>query len=274
MLKPERYAQIVQIVNDRGYATVEDLSEALKVSKATIRRDFLKLEEDHAILRTHGGAMKCSHFLTTEVPTYLRINMQKEEKEHLGITASQMVAEGSTIFISAGTTGQMLATQLHQFRHLMVVTNDIEIAREISNTDNDLVVIGGHLKSSSSTLYGFFAEQMLQQLHFDLVFLSADAVDKQGYFMDFNADEIGIKRLAMASGAKSIMMCDTRKFNLPAFVNICPFSAVFAVITNENIAPENLTLLKEHGVNVILAPSAAPAATEQKHSHKSSKQHN
>ena len=268
MLKPERYAKIVQIVNERGSATVEELSEALDASKATIRRDLLKLEEDHAILRTHGGAMKCSHFLTTEVPIYLRINMQKEEKELVGAAASHLVEEGSTIYISAGTTGRMLASNLHRFHHLTVVTNDIEIAREIAATDNDLLVIGGHLKGSSSTLYGFFSEQMLQQLHFDIAFMAADAVDMQKGFMDFNTDEIGIKRLALASAAKSVMMCDACKFNQPAFVNICPFSSVYAVVTNESTAPEDIAVLQSSGVNVILAPAVPSAKTERKTSHR------
>lgn len=255
MLKPERYAKIVQIVNERGSATVEELSEALNASKATIRRDLLKLEEDHAILRTHGGAMKCSHFLTTEVPIYLRINMHKEEKELVGAAAARLVEEGSTIYISAGTTGRMLASNLQRFHHLTVVTNDIEIAREIAATDNDLVVIGGHLKDSSSTLCGFFTEQMLQQLHFDIAFMAADAVDMQKGFMDFNTDEIGIKRLALASAAKSVMLCDTCKFNQPGFVSICSFASVYAVVTNDTADPEVIEALQENGINVILAPA-------------------
>lgn len=255
MLKPERYAKIVHIVNESGSATVEELAEALNVSKATIRRDLLQLEEDRAILRTHGGAMKCSHFLTTEVPVYLRINMQKEEKALVGAAAAQLIEEGSTIYISAGTTGRMLATNLHKFHHLTVVTNDIEIAREIAATENDLVVVGGSLKGSSSTLNGFFAEQMLRQLHLDIAFMAADAVDLQKGFMDFRTDEIGIKRIALESSAKSIMMCDTSKFDKPAFVNICPFTAVYAVVTNESTAPEQIAALRETGVQVILAPS-------------------
>ena len=255
MLKPERYAKIVQLVNESGSATVEELAEALSVSKATIRRDLLQLEEDHAILRTHGGAMKCSHFLTTEVPIYLRINMQKEEKELVGAAASRLIEEGSTIYISAGTTGRMLAGNLHRFHHLTVVTNDIDIAREVATTDNDLLVVGGGLKGSSSTLCGFFAEQMLQQMRFDVAFMVADAVDMQKGFMDFNTDEIGIKRLALSSAAKSIMMCDNSKFDRPAFVNVCNFSSVYAVITNEATSPEKIEALRDKGVQVILAPS-------------------
>ena len=79
MLKPERYDKIVQLVNQNGTATVEELSAELGVSKATIRRDLIQLGEDKVILRTHGGAMKYDKTLTGEVPIYLRMHMQKEE---------------------------------------------------------------------------------------------------------------------------------------------------------------------------------------------------
>ena len=52
MLKPERYDKIVQLVNQNGIATVEELSAELNVSKATIRRDLVQLGEDKVLLRS------------------------------------------------------------------------------------------------------------------------------------------------------------------------------------------------------------------------------
>ena len=143
MLKPERYDKIVQLVNQNGTATVEELSAELGVSKATIRRDLIQLGEDKVILRTHGGAMKYDKTLTGEVPIYLRMHMQKEEKEQVAAEAAKLISEGSTIFICAGTTGRALAGKLTQFHHLTIVTNDIDVAKEISCTDNSLIVVAG-----------------------------------------------------------------------------------------------------------------------------------
>lgn len=255
MLKPERYERIVQLVNTKGTATVEELSEELNVSKATIRRDLVQLGQDKVILRTHGGAMKCDRSITAEVPIYLRIHMQKQEKERVGAAAAQVISEGDTIYIAAGTTGRMLATQLHRFRHLTVVTNDIDIAREVSFTENSLIVVGGQLKHSSSTLVGFFAEEMLRELRVDIAFMAADAVDMDKGFMDFSVDEISLKRQVLAIADKSVMMCDISKFEKPAFVNICPFSSVYAMVTNEETDPEKIAAIREMGVMVILAPT-------------------
>lgn len=254
MLKPERYDKIVQMVNQKGTATVEELSAALNVSKATIRRDLTQLDEDKVLLRTHGGAMKYDKTMTGELPIYLRVHMQKEEKEQVAAGAVTLIREGSTIFIGAGTTGRALASKLAPFHRLTVVTNDIDVAKEISCTDNALIVVGGQLKNSSSTLYGFFAEEMLRELRMDLAFMAADAVDMEKGFMDFGIDEISIKRLVLSIAKQTVMMCDISKFEKPAFVNICPFSAVYAMVTNENTDPGAIATLRESGLSVILAP--------------------
>ena len=261
MLKPERYDKIVQLVNQNGIATVEELSAELNVSKATIRRDLVQLGEDKVLLRTHGGAMKYDRALTSEVPLYLRMHMQKEEKEQVAAEAAKLITEGSTIYICAGTTGRALASKLSQFRHLTVVTNDIDVAKEVSCTDNSLIVVGGQLKSSSSTLYGFFAEEMLKELFVDIAFMAADAVNMEKGFMDFGIDEISIKRLILSIASRRVMMCDVSKFEKPAFVNVCPFSAVDAIVTNENTSPEKITVLRESGLEVLLAPQPKQQST-------------
>lgn len=253
MLKLERYEKIIQLVNQNGIVTVEDLADELQVSKATIRRDLVQLGEDKILLRTHGGAMKYDRALTSEIPIYLRVHMQKEEKEQVAEAALSMVFEGATIYVSAGTTGRALAAKLSKFHHLTVVTNDIDVAKEVSCTDNALIVVGGQLKASSSTLYGFFAEEMLKELCMDISFMTVDAVNMEKGFMDFGVDEIAIKRQILNGARRCVMMCDVSKFEKPALMNVCPFSAVDTVVTNEATDPVKIALLRETGLEVLLA---------------------
>lgn len=254
MLKPERYDRIVQIVNQNGIATVEELADELNVSKATIRRDLVQLGENKVLLRTHGGAMKYDRARTDEVPIYLRMHMQKEEKEQVAAALIDLIQEGATIYIGAGTTGRALASKLSIFHHLTVVTNDIDVAKEVSVTDNSLIVVGGQLKRSSSTLYGFFSEEMLKQLCVDVAFMTTDAVNMEKGFMDFGVDEVSIKRLVMQTASRRVMMCDISKFDRHALVNVFHFSEIDMIVTNENTDPEKVAALREAGLEVLLAP--------------------
>jgi DeoR family transcriptional regulator, fructose operon transcriptional repressor len=51
-----RLDQIVRLVDQYGYLSVQQLSELCETSVITIRRDLIHLEADNRIRRTHGGA--------------------------------------------------------------------------------------------------------------------------------------------------------------------------------------------------------------------------
>ena len=46
MLRAERQNQIIDIVNQKGIVTIEDLMEQVHISKATARRDINSLAEE------------------------------------------------------------------------------------------------------------------------------------------------------------------------------------------------------------------------------------
>ena len=56
MIPDERRKQILELLNEKGYISVEELSQKLYVSLPTIRRDLTLLEKEGSVLRTHGGA--------------------------------------------------------------------------------------------------------------------------------------------------------------------------------------------------------------------------
>jgi DeoR family transcriptional regulator, fructose operon transcriptional repressor len=52
-----RREQMIKLINERRFLTVEELSEIYEVSIASIRRDLMALYEEGNIDRTHGGAV-------------------------------------------------------------------------------------------------------------------------------------------------------------------------------------------------------------------------
>lgn len=56
MRADERMEQISQLVTERGFASVKELSLLLDVSEVTIRRDLKRLHDGNRLRRTHGGA--------------------------------------------------------------------------------------------------------------------------------------------------------------------------------------------------------------------------
>ena len=56
MADRDRLQRIVDLVDERGFVTVRELSELMAVSEMTIRRDLGKLEQQRRLKKTYGGA--------------------------------------------------------------------------------------------------------------------------------------------------------------------------------------------------------------------------
>ncbi len=251
MLKPERFDKIVRAVEEKGTVTVDELCDILKVSKATVRRDLLELDREKMLARTHGGATLLSKAITEEVPIAVRTHICKEEKERIAEAAVSLISEGETIYVGAGTTAAALARRLGVFSGLTVVTNDIQVATIVAGTKNSLIVSGGALKASSYTLLGIFTESVLAELHVDTTFMAVDAVDLENGFMDFGVDEVSVKRMLLNNSKKRVMLCDSSKFNISAFIGISQLSSADIVITNTDLDEAIVGRMEDEGVRVI-----------------------
>lgn len=61
MLRTERQNQIVDLINKKGIATIEELMAEVAASKATIRRDVNDLADENRIIKVRGGAQAVKH---------------------------------------------------------------------------------------------------------------------------------------------------------------------------------------------------------------------
>ncbi len=190
---------------------------------------------------------------TEDLPISFRKTLYKEEKGRISDAALELIQEGETIYLDTGTTTFELAARLSAFKHLTILTNDIDIASEIAHhTENDLIVAGGSLKKSSVTLMGMFTEKMLSELYVDKAFLAADAINLETGFMDYNTDEIPLKRTMIKNSKQHIMLCDHSKFQNTAFMSICPISAIDLTITGKEIDPDMVQKMLDAGAAVKL----------------------
>ena len=84
------------------------MASETQASLATIRRDLIRLDQEKRILRTHGGAVRYNQPAMEDLPLDVRQQMHQNEKELVAEAAVQLIHEGTTIYIGAGTTGHAL----------------------------------------------------------------------------------------------------------------------------------------------------------------------
>ena len=104
MGREERLDEIMSIIIDSGYATVEYISRKTFMSPSTIRRDLADLERSGLIIRNYGGAEMKNGDMHIPVPINNRMSQNHLEKAKTAKKAVALIEDGTTIFIDASST--------------------------------------------------------------------------------------------------------------------------------------------------------------------------
>ncbi len=233
MFENARQKEIFEIVRKEGSATVEYLASHFGVSKMTIRRDLEKMQEMDILHRTHGGVM-LPQMLFKEM-TYLEKQTQNIELKHeLANEALQYVGENNVVFLDAGTTTFELAKLLLDRQDLIVVTNDLRIARQLANAGNRVYIPGGMVSTDTASIYSLEAVDYFKKMNIDVAFLAASSVDSNMNVCTPNEEKVWIKRHMVESTARTVLVVDHSKFNKKAVHKIFNLEEVDHVVTNYN----------------------------------------
>ena len=93
-------------------------------------------------------------------------------------TALRFIDRTATVFLDAGTTTRQLALLLSDWDALTIVTTDLEIALLLKETNIRLIVCGGEVQKKTGSVVGFFANQMLSEMRFDVAFIGTACIDQ------------------------------------------------------------------------------------------------
>jgi len=249
----ERRSYALDRLEEHGHVSVNDLSEKLGVSSATIRKDLQFLEDESLLIRTHGGAIAPNRF-AFNVPLDEKAKRQKEEKRQIGKKAVEMINDRDTVILDSGTTTLQIARNLNDRSELTLATHSLHIAVEmLGNPEVKSLFLGGTVRSKSASTLGPYAEEMLRDHSFRKLFLAGDGFDIEHGLTTTNDSEAHLNRLMIEASEKTIVVVDSSKFGRRGLCRICKTSAVDAVITDEGVPDEVASKLREHGSQLIVA---------------------
>ena len=145
----ERRETIVDFLKKETKISVEELSDRLKVSQVTIRKDLDSLEKRGLIERSHGNAI-FSQQSRFNIAFLEKLQLQAREKDLIAKVAASYVHEGDSIILDSGTTTLSLAKALvGRFKSLFVITNSVPAALELTKAGYDLLLVGGQVRKHS-----------------------------------------------------------------------------------------------------------------------------
>ncbi|OJS56378.1 transcriptional regulator, partial [Escherichia coli] len=147
MLPLERHRLIVELLGQHGVMRVNEIAQATRVSRETIRRDLSELQAQGKVLRNHGRA-KVIHQRSQDSgdPFHMRLKSHYAHKADIAREALAWIDEGMVIALDASSTCWYLARQLPD-RPLHVFTNSQPICQELAKRDQiTLTCSGGTLQ--------------------------------------------------------------------------------------------------------------------------------
>jgi DeoR/GlpR family transcriptional regulator of sugar metabolism len=243
-LAPERQTRLGEIVQQRGVVRVEELTDLLRVSPATIRRDLETLEEAGQLRRVHGGAIS-AHGRMTEPLFDDKTSIAANEKRAIADEAARLINTDDTIYLDGGSTVLELAKILRPRSDITVVTNSLRAAVELSTSDVTLILVGGELRKRSQTIVGALTRKILDELHIDIAFMGTIGLTLEEGMTTTAPAEAYTKELIMAHSNRTVLLVDSAKIGNVSFARAGDLNEVDTLITDRVADPAMRKQLKK-----------------------------
>ncbi len=249
-----RQAEILALARRQGHVEVEALADLLRVTPQTIRRDLKLLCDGQALHRVHGGAM---HRVSTvsNVAYESRQKMAAVSKHAIGSYTASLIPDKSSLIMNIGTTTEQAALALQNRKGLLVVTNNLNIADIFrSSSEVELIIAGGHVRTSDCAVVGQSAIDFIRQFSVDYAIIGASAIDHDGTFLDYDYREVCVTQAIMACARQTILLVDSSKFTRKAPVRIGNLSKIDVLVTDKPIPDHLASLCDTHNTRIEIAP--------------------
>lgn len=211
MYKCEREDEILSLLRETEYATVDYLSRKMNISPSSIRRDLKNLEERGLVKRSYGG-VKISEPSGRRIPFDLRSHENSVQKKQIAKAAVSLINEGDVVFLDGSSSAYFVAELLPAVNGVTVVTNNINALSWFSNYDIKAFGTGGMISpENKEVLVGGYAQEFLRKIRADVAIFSVQAVLPDGSLYDCYAEEVAIRNVMLANANRRILLCDSSK---------------------------------------------------------------
>lgn len=250
MIPSERREKIIAQLNEKKFVSTRELGEKLFVSPATIRRDLVELEKQGAIIRTRGGARLVPRSNVEDVHL-IRADENKQEKDMIAEMAATFIEDGFSIFLDSSTTVNALVPFLKEFENIIIITNGVKTASDLSHINNiKVIVVGGVLSPNSTSIVGTTANEMINNYNVDLSLFSCRGYDHAGVY-EANEEQAKVKQKMIANSRMRLLLCDSTKSNTKYFYNLTDYANVNYLITEKKPSNYIVNEIEKEGTIVL-----------------------
>jgi DeoR family transcriptional regulator of aga operon len=243
---------ILTELEKEGHVKVIDLSERLGVSTVTIRKDLTELENKRMLFRNHGSVSLFSS-LISDRHIDEKEKIMVDEKLRIAEAANRLLERNDRIIIASGTTVLAFANRINFTEPLTVITSSVKVSLSLCYRQNiDVIQLGGPMRKSSASVIGPEAENFLNNLSCNKLFISIDGLDIEYGLTTSNIGEAHLNQVMMRAAQKVIVLTDASKFGKRGFGKVCNLNQVHQIITDTNAPAAAVQMIRDKGIEVNL----------------------
>ena len=176
---------------------------------------------------------------------------RSREKRLIGLAAAELVSDGETVAIGAGTTTTQVARNLRQRKGIMIITNAVNIAMEFSHSQNVKVMLtGGVLSGDWFALVGPGAIASVGEIFVDKTFVGIDGCHAVHGLTTNYPDQAAIHQAMLKQARQKIVVADHSKIGKVGTALICPISGIDLLITDRSLKPSAIAPFLKKGILV------------------------
>lgn len=226
MYKSERQSAILKILQQKQYATVDQLSKELFTSISSVRRDLIELERENLVIRSYGSVELVKSNSRNE-PYAISAQRRTEEKRRIAKKAASLVKDQNIVFLDQSNTALFLAQELVMDKKITIVTNNLDILGSIYSQNNITIYSSsGMVARGRGCLTGDDAAATFNRIHADFVFFSPAALSADGVLYDTNLSEVLVREAMINNAQTKVCLCDTEKYDTFAGYRQCALADI------------------------------------------------
>ena len=251
----ERRRTILRELDERGRVRVADLSRELGCSEVTIRNDIKNMDMEGLLQRVHGGAIKREE---SPVRKYSAESIYRhtDRKKKIASCAYEYIEDRDTIIIDDASSSFYLAVHIknHPEKRVAVVTNSLLVGNELSGAKHvELYMVGGHVGGHLAATMGDAALENMRSFHVDKAFIGVHGINFEVGLTSIATPQMQVKHAILKAAKEVYVLADSSKFGGGYLSVICPITDVHLIITDDEVAKENIKIAKELDVPLVIA---------------------
>lgn len=262
----QRQQEILDLVQQQGFVSIETLAQSFNVTPQTIRRDINTLSDKQLLTRYHGGAGPSSSVENVEYAT--RQVMHLDEKRRIAEIAARHIPDRASIFINIGTTTEEVAKALQHHKCLRIITNNLNVAAILrTNPSFEIIIAGGAVRQRDGGITGEATIDFVRQFRVDFGIIGISSIDADGTLLDFDYHEVRVAQAIIENSRQVFLVADHSKFERCAMVRLGSIAQIDALFTDQLPPAHLLPILTESNVvfHTSDLPDFEPLATAEAH---------